>query len=307
MPSIKELHKVTGGTILTKVSNIETLYFDNVKSLANANESSLIWVKGKGKQDIIDSTLAQIIVLPEGEEFTVPTGKVLILVDNPRLAFIKAVEAFFVSKPQPSIHPTAYVHPEATIHEEAYIGPFSYVGKSAVGKNTVIHGNIYIYDDVDIGENVIIHSGTVIGADGFGFEKNEKGEVFKFPHVGGVLVEDNVEIGSNTCIDRGTLDNTILRKGCKIDNLVHIGHYVEVGENAFVIANAMIGGSTKVGAGAWIAPSVSLMNGIKINENATIGMAAFVTKNVPAGETWTGVPARPLAQFVYIQRKLKKL
>ena len=171
----------------------------------------------------------------------------------------------------------------------------------------MIHGNIFIYDQVSIGSDVTIHSGTVVGADGFGYEKDENGEVFKFPHIGGVIIENDVEIGANTCIDKGSLGNTLIKRGAKIDNLVHIAHNVEIGENTFVIANAMVGGSTKIGDNAWIAPSVSLMNGISIGKDVTIGMSSLVTKAIPDGETYAGSPAKPLKEFLETQRKIKNL
>ncbi|MFA6455573.1 MAG: UDP-3-O-(3-hydroxymyristoyl)glucosamine N-acyltransferase, partial [Bacteroidota bacterium] len=168
-------------------------------------------------------------------------------------------------------------------------------------------GQCYIYDNVRIGKNVIIQAGAVIGGDGYGYSRNDKGEFEKFPHVGAVLIEDDVEIGANTCVDRGTLGNTIIREGAKIDNLVHIAHNVTVGKHAAVIAQSMIGGSTVIGDYGWIAPSASLMNGIKIGSKVTVGLGAVVTKNIPDGETWAGVPAQPLRDFVSIQKKLKEL
>jgi UDP-3-O-[3-hydroxymyristoyl] glucosamine N-acyltransferase len=118
------------------------------------------------------------------------------------------------------------------------------------------------------------------------------------------VIEDRVEIGSNASIDRGTLSNTIIGEGAKIDNLVHIAHNVHIGKHAAVIAHAMIGGSTEIGDYTWIAPSAALMNGLHIGRQATVGLGAVVTKDIPDYETWTGVPAMPLKDFVAIQRKL---
>lgn len=235
------------------------------------------------------------------------TNATLILVENPRLAFLRAVSKLFARKPEPGIHPLASVHTEAKIGEGVYIGPFAVVGRCSIGAHSVIHGHVYLYDGVEIGSHVTIHAGTVVGADGYGYSRNERGELEKFPHVGKVVIENHVEIGTNTSIDRGTLGETRLCEGCKIDNLVHIAHNVRVGRHAAVIANAMIGGSTSIGDEAWIAPSAALMNGIQIGEKTTVGMGAVVTKSIPDGETWTGVPARPLKEFVDIQKKLKSL
>ena len=122
-----------------------------------------------------------------------------------------------------------------------------------------------------------------------------------------MIIEDFVEVGSNTSIDRGSLGNTIIKEGAKIDNLVHIAHNVIVGKSCLVIANSMIGGSTIIDDFSWIAPSASILNQVKIGKNVTVGMGAVVTKSIPDGETWTGVPAKPMQEFLEIQKKIKAL
>jgi UDP-3-O-[3-hydroxymyristoyl] glucosamine N-acyltransferase len=285
--------------------------FIHARTLEQADENAIIWIKPRtaNARDIITRTPAAIVVCSAGHAAVkeqVPE-KGFIVTAAPKLAFIKIVQHYFNRPPAPGIHPAAHVHPEAVVSPGAYIGPFVYIGKSTVGPGTIIYGHTHIYDNVHIGQNVIIHAGVIIGADGFGYDRNENNEIEKFPHIGGVVIEDNVEVGANTCIDRGTLGNTILRKNCKIDNLVHIAHNVDVGEGAFLIANAMVGGSTVIGANAWIAPSASLMQKLHIGANSTVGMAALVMKNIPDNQTWTGVPARPLREYVALQIGLKKL
>jgi len=281
----------------------------NATNLIDADENSIIWLK-KGLveyKDVLSKTKARAIIIPVEINIHEIEGKVLFKVNNPRLTFIKVIQEFFSPKVERGIHPTAFIHKDAIISPDVYIGPFTYVGKSFIGSGTVVHGNIHIYDNVKIGSNVVIHSGSVIGADGFGYEKDENGEIFKFPHIGGVLIEDDVEIGANTCIDKGSLGSTVLKRGAKIDNLVHIAHNAFVGENTFVIANTMVGGSTVIGDNCWIAPSVSLMNGIIVGKDVTVGMSSLVTKHLPDAQTYVGVPARPISEFIALQRKLKDL
>jgi UDP-3-O-[3-hydroxymyristoyl] glucosamine N-acyltransferase len=153
---------------------------------------------------------------------------------------------------------------------------------------------------------VIIHAGTVIGADGFGYERNDGGELEKFPHLGHVVLEDNVEVGSNTCIDRGTLGDTIIREGAKIDNLVHIAHNVVVGRHAVVIAHAMIGGSTRIGDYAWVAPCACVRDVVSIGDRAMIGLGAVVVRDVPDGATVMGIPARPVDEYKKILEASKR-
>lgn len=147
---------------------------------------------------------------------------------------------------------------------------------------------------IKTGKDCIIHESVIIGSPGCGFIKNEKGEWENFPHIGGVIIGDNVEIQANSCVDRGSLGDTIIGNGVKIDNLVHIAHNVEIGENTIITACAMIAGSVKIGKNCWIAPNASIMNGIIIGDNVTVGLGAVVLKDIPSGETWAGVPAKKL-------------
>jgi UDP-3-O-[3-hydroxymyristoyl] glucosamine N-acyltransferase len=290
------------------LGNIKDKYFTNVQTIYEANEESLVWVNSKKNIDVA-KTRAHIVICDEkvrpSDELL--ATKCFIVVENPKLAYLRLVEKYFVELPPFGVHPTAAVHSEAKIHPKTYIGPFTYIGRCTIGEGTIIFGHCHIYDKVEIGRNVMIHAGTVIGADGFGYSRNEDGELEKFPHIGGVVIEDDVEIGANTCVDRGTLGNTVIRESAKIDNLVHIAHNCVIGKHSAVIANAMVGGSTEIGDYGWIAPSAALMNGITVGKNATIGLGAVLTKNVPDGETWAGVPAQPIKDFVAIQKKLKEL
>jgi UDP-3-O-[3-hydroxymyristoyl] glucosamine N-acyltransferase len=275
---------------------------ENARPIHLANEHSLVWIaKDKAnREELVQRASASVIVcdysFAEGhEDFP---SKCLIAVDDPRLTFIRIVEKFFAVKPPFGVHPTAYISHQAKVDANVYIGPFCYIGECTIGEGCYLFGHNHLYDGVRIGKNVTIHAGTVIGADGFGYQRNEVNELEKFPHIGGVIVEDNVEIGSNTCIDRGTLDNTIVKEGAKIDNLVHIAHNVIVGKHAAVIAHAMIGGSTDLGDYSWIAPSAALRDRIAVGKNSIVGLGAVLTKNVPDGETWLGNPAKEISEFM---------
>ena len=272
-----------------------SLYFDNTQTIGFENEHSIIWISPKNslKNEIVLQTPASFVVcdfdliIPE----KIKKKKCFIRTNNPRLFFLRLINKLFVPKFEYTIHPTAQIHPEAKLHKDVYIGPFVSIGKCEIGKNSIIYGNTFVYDQVFIGENVTIHAGTIIGADGFGYERNEDGVLEKFPHIGGVIIEDGVEIGANTCIDKGSLGNTVIKKNVKIDNLVHIAHNVEIGENTVVIANSVVGGSTKIDKNSWIAPSVTLRDSIKIGNNVTVGLGAVVLKNIPDNQVWVGNPA----------------
>ncbi|HVR40188.1 MAG TPA: UDP-3-O-(3-hydroxymyristoyl)glucosamine N-acyltransferase [Thermoanaerobaculia bacterium] len=264
---------------------------------------------GAAAAALIGGTKAGVIVCAEEpDEALWASGKTFVVVSDPRLSFLRIVRRFFEEPVRYGIHATAVIEPGATVHANVRIGPFTYVAEEcSIGEGTVIYGHVHIYPKTTIGRNVTIHAGTVIGADGYGYQRNERGELEKFPHIGGVVIEDDVEIGSNTSIDRGTLGNTIIREGARIDNLVHVAHNVVVGKHAAVIANAMIGGSTTIGDAAWIAPSACLRDRIAIGVGAVVGLGAVVVKDVPDGATVMGAPARDAAEYKELLRKLAAL
>ena len=256
----------------------------------------------RNPQGLLERTRASLLIIDRSISFdekalTRQGVQAVVLRDNARLDFMRVVERFFARAHSHGIHPSAVVSPAAKIGPDVYIGPLCVIGDAEIGAECVIHSGVHIYDGVRIGCNVTIHSGCVIGADGFGFEHNETGELEKFPHVGGVVIEDNVEIGSNTSIDRGTLGDTIIHEGAKINNLVHIAHNVVVGRHAAVNAHASVSGSTRIGDYAWVAPCVCLRDRIQIGDHATVGMGAVVTKDVAAGVTVLGSPAREQPEF----------
>jgi UDP-3-O-[3-hydroxymyristoyl] glucosamine N-acyltransferase len=233
----------------------------------------------------------------------------LIVVPNARLAFMRAVARFFMPEsPRGGVHPSALVHETAAVHPSATIGAFCVIGPGCVvGASCVLGPSVSLLQDVELGTRVCIAGGTVIGADGFGYERNEAGELEKFPHIGGVVIGDDVEIGSNTSIDRGTLNPTRIGARARIDNQVHVAHNVTVGEDAAIIAQAMIGGSVKIGDRAWIAPSATIMNQVSIGADAVVGLGAVVVKAVPDGTTVMGSPAQTDSEFRRARAALKRL
>lgn len=271
-------------------------YVSTVSPIDKASRESVAFCNKKaaeGLQRVINSK-AGVIICYDDLQFTEDDfkDKTLILVSNPRLAFIHVMQKYFQEKIEFGTHSTAIIDKNARIHPNVYIGANSHAGKCEIGENTLVHANVHIYSKVKIGRNVIIHEGAVIGKEGFGYEKNSQGEWEKFPHIGGVVIKDNVEIGSNTIIDRGTLDNTIIGQGTKINNLCHVGHNVVIGNNCIIGVNSYIGGSGKVGDDCWIAPGVIIRNGVKVGRNVIIGMRSVVTKNVGDGKVVFGVPAK---------------
>ena len=284
------------GLTATITGNAEAV-INKVRTLEEADAQSLIWVaKNKpGKEAIINGAAANVIVCDPAVDTTqIDTNlKTLILTPDPRLFFLNVVRKFFTPTSPKGIHPSAVIHPEAVIGQNVFIGPNCIIGKVIIGDDCSLHGNVYLYDHVRLGARVVIKPGTVIGGEGYGYQKNAEGVWEKFPHVGGVTVEDDVEIGGNTCIDRGTLGSTLIKKGAKIDNLVHIAHNVVIGERTMVIAHSQIAGSSVVGDDVWISPSCTLAKSV-IGNNSTIGIGSVVIRNIREKEMWFGNPAKKM-------------
>ncbi|MDR1154060.1 MAG: hypothetical protein LBL04_05060 [Bacteroidales bacterium] len=281
---------------------------DSFMPVEHARKGALSFIDaGAGhKEQTARDTQASVIICDLAEK-QLPDDKCFILTRNPKLAFVKAVSALTSTQQEYGIHPAATVHPEAEIHPKTYIGPYTVIGQCRIGKGTVIYGHCCLYDRVDMGEQVTVNAGCVIGAAGFGFVRDENGIPHRFPHVGGVIIENHVEIGANTCIDRGSLGNTVIREGAKIDDMVHIGHNCTIGRYSYIISNAELGGSSVVGDYCWVAPSSTIINKARIGNRVTVGLGASVFRNIPDGETWLGYPAQPAGQFARLQLKLKKL
>ena len=204
---------------------------------------------------------------------------------------VKALFAGFVREVLMEDYTPVFQHIEGTLGRQ--IGPNVHIEEGAeIGDDVVLEGNIYVHANVRIGDHVYVKANTVIGGAGFGFVKSRAGHQYPFPQIGNTIIEDYVMVGSNTCIDRGALGDTVLRRGCRVDNLVHIAHNVEIGENSLVIAGAMVAGSVKIGRGTTIAPQASIRNGLTVGHNCLVGMHSCVVKDVSDDTVVAGVPAR---------------
>lgn len=273
----------------------------HLKAPADVDEHTLDWINPArtDQQQLAENSRARAIIVGQGVLYSNKLQeheKVIIEVANPKLAVAKIGNAFFVEKTKPEIDPSAKVHSDAKTGKNLYIGSNACIGKCEISNNVIIHTNVVIHDGVKIGNNVIIKPGAVLGGEGFGFEREQDGRWIKFPQIGGLIVHDHVQIGANTCIDRGSLSDTVIGYGTKINNLCHIAHNVAIGRNVIITGQVNISGSTIIEDDVWIAPNVSLRGHQRIGKGATIGTGAVVTKDVPAGETWIGNPAKKMAR-----------
>lgn len=246
-----------------------------------------------------------------------PINATLIKVDDAYKSLADLLTLVENNKPKKTgIDPLAYIAPSATIGQNVYIGafvyieegvvigdncqvyPHTYIGeKSTIGKDSILYSGVKIYHQCVIGNQCIIHASSVIGADGFGFARNEDGSYSKIPQSGNVVVEDNVEIGACTTIDRASMGSTFIRKGVKLDNQIQIAHNVELGENTAMAACSGIAGSTKVGKNCILAGMVGLAGHLNVPDNTIFAAYTGVPNNIKEAGIYQGIPAIPVTQF----------
>ena len=260
-----------------------------------------------------DTKASAVVASPDVQE----SAKPLIRTDNPSGAFTKIVSFFFppdenadvlgvhatavVGKnvrlgPGVSVGAHAVIEDSAEIGRSTVIGANVFVGRAArIGRDCRLYPNVTVREKVEIGDRVIIHSGTVIGSDGFGYETVD-GKHIKIPQLGSVTIEEDVEIGANVCVDRGRFKNTCIRRGAKIDNLVQIAHNVVIGPDCLIVSQAGISGSTELGKNVVVAGQAGIVGHVQIGDGAVIGARSGVSKSVPANTVVLGEPARPISE-----------
>jgi len=284
---------------ISKLSKIEEGVSGSISFLANPKYTHYIY-----------STKASLVIVSKELVLTAPVTATLIRVDSPETAFSKLLEMYNqVKLNKTGISKHAFISESASVGANIYAGEFAvisdnvkignnvkiypqvFVGENVViGDNTTLFAGVKIYSETQIGKDCIIHSGTVIGSDGFRF--NPQNDNQKIPQIGNVIIEDNVEIGANCAIDRATLGSTILRKGVKFDNLIHIAHNVEVGENTYIAAQGVVAGSTKIGKNCMFSGQVGIVGHLDIADQTMITAQSGISKNITKkGEVYMGSPA----------------
>jgi len=282
-----------------------------VSRIEEGKNGTLAFLANPKYEKFIYTTEASVVLINKDFEINGNLKCTVIRVDNAYDAFTSLLELYTKSLPvKKGIEQPSFIDPSAKIGEDVYVGAFSYIGSGVVignnvkiypqsyvgdftqiNDNTIIYAGVKIYHGCYIGNDCTIHSGVVIGADGFGFVQQPDQQYRKIPQVGNVIIEDCVEIGSNVTIDRATMGSTIIRRGAKFDNLIQIGHNVEVGENTVIVSQAGIAGSTKVGRNCQIGGQVGITGHLKIGDNVKIGAQSGVSNNLKDGETVLGSPA----------------
>jgi len=303
--SLGELARIVGG----QTQGDKDIQIQGVARADEAKEGDITFaVSDKFLCKAMESHASAVIVPLGVENFPRPT----IRVRNPRLAFAQILELFAPACRRFSgIHPTAVIGENVVMGRNVTVGPYAVVGngvrleddvylsaavylgdKVSIGQGSFLYPQVTILDDTVIGKSVIIHSGTVIGSDGFGFVRKEDGSYYKIPQVGRVVIGDEVEIGANVAIDRATLGETCIGAGCKIDNLVHVAHNAVLGKNVILVALVGISGSSTLGDGVIMAGQAGVTEHVKIGDNVIVAAKSGVTKDIPSNQFVSGFPAR---------------
>jgi len=282
--SAAEIAKIIGGEVVGDPATILTGF----APADRAQAGDLTFAENENYFGRAEQSAASAVIV-EGS-FT-STKKVLIRVSNARIAFAKVLAIFFPEPTfTPGIHPSAVVPATANVDPTAHIGPLG--ANSQLGEEVNLFPNVTIYARTEIGNRVRIHSGSVIGADGFGYVQ-DVGMHRKIPQIGNVIIREDVEIGANVTVDRGALGPTIIGKGSKIDNLVQIAHNVVLGEHCLIVSQAGIAGSTKLGSYVVLGGQVGLAGHLKIGNRVQVAAQSGVMHDIPDSQKWIWTPAQP--------------
>lgn len=299
--------------------------------IEEAQNGQLTFFANPKYENYLYQTQASLVIMSNDFVLQQPISASIIRVADAYQAFATLLDVYNTmvngNNAPSGIEQPSFIHETATLGTDVYVGAFAYIGKNAViGNNVKIFPNVYIgnnvhiadhaiinpnaciYHDCKIGEHVTIHSGCVVGSDGFGFAPQADGSFKKVPQLGNVVIEDHVEIGSNTTIDRATMGSTIIKKGVKLDNLIQIAHNVQIGSNTVIAAQTGVSGSTKLGENCMIGGQVGIVGHLQLANRTKVNAQSGVTKSIAEeGKAVTGSPAFDYTQALRTQALTKKL
>jgi UDP-3-O-[3-hydroxymyristoyl] glucosamine N-acyltransferase len=268
---------------------------------ATEDELSFCYHEGEKGASLISQSKAGVILCKKALEGLIQQkpGSQIFYLDNPRLVFVQIMKQIYNKKRNVGISSNAVISKGAKIGFDCYIGDYSVIGENCkIGSNTIISERVSLVQNCSIGDGCIIQPGVTIGADGFAFERYQNGELERFPHIKGVKIGNYVEICANSSIARGSLSDTMIGDGTKIDALVHIAHNVVTGKNCELTAGTIIGGSTTLGDMCWTGLNSTLKDNIKVGNNALIAAGAAVIHDVQDEDIVAGVPAKSIKDKV---------
>jgi UDP-3-O-[3-hydroxymyristoyl] glucosamine N-acyltransferase len=320
-----------GDLLKGKVEGNENVTVNQLSKIEEGKPGSLSFLSNPKYAQFLYSTEASVVIVDEAFVLEKPVKTTLVRVNDAYQSFVNLLEIYNkIQRDKKGIEQPSFISQTAKLGENCYVGAFAYLGNNVkIGKNVKIYPQVYIGDNVIIGDNTCLfagvkvysdciigaectlHTGTVIGADGFGFMPNSANEYKKVAQIGNVIIEDHVEIGANTTVDRATLGSTIIRKGVKLDNLIQIAHNVEIGENTVIAAQTGVAGSTKIGKDCMIGGQVGIVGHITIADKVKIAAQSGIGSSITTeSEIVQGSPAFNIGEYkrtYVIFRKLPAL
>ena len=307
----------------------------DVGSIETAQEGQLTFLCDAKYLSHLPNTNASVVLMTDSIAFDGETRATLIRVENARAAMgqLLALVAKAMNPAKQGIEQPSYISEGVAVPEDAYVGAFAYIGKNVqlgkgvqiyphtyigdnvkIGDHTILYSGVKIYYNCQVGNDCILHAGVIVGSDGFGFEPDAKGVNQKLPQIGNVIIEDDVEIGANTTIDRAMMGSTVVRRNAKIDNLVQIGHNVEVGASDFLCAQVGIAGSSKIGSHCILAGQVGVAGHLEIADNCVFGAQSGIPSSVRKPGMYQGSPIidamnwrRSVVGFKQLPELMKKI
>ncbi len=321
----KQIAEVVGGTIVGDENAVVHAF----AKIEEGQPGALSFLANEKLTAHIYTTAATIVLVDDSITLTQPVAATIIRVANAYASMAQLLHLYeSLTAKKEGIDPLAFIATTATVGSDVYVGAFAYVGEGAVvedgsaiypyayvgdhvriGAGSTLYPHAVVYHDCHIGRRVVLHAGSVVGADGFGFTPTADGYE-KIPQIGTVTIEDDVEVGANTCIDRATLSSTTVRQGVKLDNLVQIAHNTDIGPHTVMSAQVGIAGSTRVGAWCAFAGQVGITGHIDIGDHVALGAKTGVPSSIKSGQALIGIPPmpqRPYFKMLALQRRLPDL
>jgi UDP-3-O-[3-hydroxymyristoyl] glucosamine N-acyltransferase len=301
---------------------------NTIARIEEGHPGALSFLANPRYEHYLYTTESSIVLVNRSFVASAKVNATLIKVEDAYKSFAALLQMVDQARPRKKgVHDTAIIEATASVGKNVYIGPYVYIGENCtigddcslyphvyigdntrIGKKCTLNPGVKIYHDCIIGENCTIHAGTVIGSDGFGFAPQSDNEFMKIPQLGNVVIEDNVEIGSNVCIDRATMGSTMIRRGVKLDNLIQIGHNVEIGENTVMAGQTGISGSCKVGRNCMFGGQVGLAGHLKVADGTKIGAQSGIPGDIKKeNSVLLGYPAIDVRDFMKSSVVFKKL
>lgn len=316
---LEKIAELVGG----KLTGDASLEISGIRGVEQAGEGHITFLGNKKFLDVLNRSQAYAVLVKQ--EVDSPVCQ--IIVPNPELAFARLLREFHPArKPEPGVHDRAVVGKNVKLGEQVtlsagvcigddveiadhvHLYPGVVVGdRCRIGSHTILYPNVTLYHDTELGNRVILHAGVVIGADGFGYTLDEKGEHYKISQIGRVVIEDDVEIGANSCVDRAAMGTTRIKRGTKIDNLVQVAHNCTVGEHSILVAQVGLAGSCTLGHHVVLAGQVGVADHVTLGDQVTLTAQSGTFRSIESNKVYGGHPAVPLGEWKKYVTVLPKL